>query len=278
LRYNAGIRNVWEVHAMTLTIQEMIDRILAETPGGLRRPTVDTIKVGDPSQPVRGVITTCMATVAVIREAISRNANLIITHEPTFYNHLDETDWLAEDPIYRAKRALLEEHHLVVWRYHDHIHSLQPDGILAGVLKQLGWGPYADPNVRGLCVVPPTSLWDLVAMLRERLGVAHLKVFGDPEMICQRIGLAVGAAGGRMQIAFLREQALDLLVCGEINEWETAEYVRDADLLGHRQALVILGHVLSEEPGMAWLAEWLRGRFPAVPITHIPAGEVFEYV
>lgn len=263
---------------MFLTIQEMIDRILAETPGGLRQPTVDTIKVGDPSQPVRGVVTTCMATVGVIREAITQRANLIITHEPTFYNHLDETDWLAQDPIYRAKRALLEENGLAVWRYHDHIHSLKPDGIWAGVLRQLGWGPYADAEIPGLCIVPPTSLWDLVAMLRGRLGAAHVKVFGDPEMICQRIGLVMGAAGGRMQIAYLNRHKVDLLVCGEINEWETAEYVRDADLLGHRQALVIIGHVLSEEPGMAWLADWLRERFPNIPITHIPAGEVFEYV
>jgi putative NIF3 family GTP cyclohydrolase 1 type 2 len=263
---------------MSLTIQAMIDRILAETPGGLRHPTVDTVKAGDPSQPVSGVVTTCMATVAVIRQAIAQGANLIVTHEPTFYNHLDETESLADDSVYLAKRELIDSNGLVVWRYHDHIHALQLDGIVTGLLRQLGWQRFADEAVRGLCVLPPASLWDLVAILKGRLGLGYVKVLGDPALVCQRVGLAVGAAGGARQIAFLREQNLDLLVCGEINEWETAEYVRDADLLGHQRALVLLGHINSEEPGMAWLADWLRERFPDVPVTHVPAGDVFGCV
>lgn len=263
---------------MTLTAQALIDRILAETPNGLRHPTVDTVKAGDPSQPVRGVVTTCMATVAVIRQAIALGANLIVTHEPTFYSHLDETEALTEDPVYLAKRDLIEASGLVVWRYHDHIHSLQPDGIFTGVVRQLGWGPYVDESVRGLCLLPPTSLWDLVSMLKERLEIERVRVLGSPSMVCQRVGLAVGAAGGARQIAFLRDQNLDLLVCGELNEWETAEYVRDADLLGYKRALVVLGHVNSEEPGMAWLAGWLNERFPDLPVWHVPAGDVMGYV
>lgn len=263
---------------MSVTIQALIDRLLAETPGGLRHPTVDTIKAGDASQAVRGVVTTCMATVAVIRQAIALGANLIITHEPTYYNHLDETEALAEDPVYLAKKELIASHGLVVWRYHDHLHALQPDGIITGLLQALGWERFADPLARGLCVIPPTSLWDLVTLFKGRLELGMVRVLGDPAMLCERVGLAVGAAGGARQIAFLREQNLDLLVCGEINEWETAEYVRDADLLGHKRALLLLGHINSEEPGMAWLAVWLRGLFPDLAVTHIPAGDVLGCV
>jgi putative NIF3 family GTP cyclohydrolase 1 type 2 len=49
------------------------------------------------------------ASESVIEQAIAKGANLIIVHEPTFYNHLDETAWLVHDPIYQAKRRLIDD-------------------------------------------------------------------------------------------------------------------------------------------------------------------------
>jgi hypothetical protein len=43
-------------------------------------------------------------------------------------------------------------------------------------------------------------------------------------------------------------------------------------------ALLLTGHAASEEPGMAYLAEWLRMRFPETPITHVPTGEPFLFL
>src|SRR5260221_10600984 len=77
-----------------LTIRQVIDRILTEIPGAPFKQTVDTVKIGDPDQPVRGIVTTMFATDAVIDKTIQAGANFIIAHEPTFYNHLDETTWL----------------------------------------------------------------------------------------------------------------------------------------------------------------------------------------
>lgn len=62
-----------------------------------RRPfanTVDTLKTGAPQQKVRAIATTFLATSEVIEPAIQRGVDLIITHEPTFYGHTDETRWL----------------------------------------------------------------------------------------------------------------------------------------------------------------------------------------
>jgi hypothetical protein len=52
-----------------------------------------------------------------------------------------------------------------------------------------------------------------------------------------------GAAGGRAQITALSKNKPDVLVCGEIQEWETAEYVRDARAEERSLALVVLGHI-----------------------------------
>ena len=70
---------------------------------------------------------------------------------------------------------------------------------------------------------------------------------------------------------------VDVLVCGEAPEWQTAEYVRDALACGQNKALIVLGHEPSEEAGMAYLAEWLKPRVMGIPITHVPAGDPLNY-
>lgn len=69
---------------------------------------------------------------------------------------------------------------------------------------------------------------------------------------------------------------VDVVVVGEINEWETSEYARDAVRQKKNKALIILGHANSEEPGMKYLAEWLRPMLPAIGITFVPAGDPFR--
>ncbi len=263
---------------MKTTIQNVIDLVLQDIPGAPLAETVDTFKSGDPTQPVTGIVTTFLASYAVIQRAAELGANLIITHEPTFYNHLDEAEWLADNPVYRAKRALLDEHGIVVWRFHDHWHMHQPDGITTGVVKTLGWEAYLPDVDVPIFALPETSVGALAAELKAKLGIASVRVVGDLAMPCRRVGLMVGAAGGTWQIGFMGAQAMDVLVTGEIHEWETCEYVRDAIAQGRKLALIVIGHANSEEPGMAYLVEWLRKRIPDVPITHVPVGDPFTFI
>jgi putative NIF3 family GTP cyclohydrolase 1 type 2 len=260
---------------MSTSIQQVIDAILAATPYQPGVDTVDTVKIGDATQPIRGIATTFLATCEVIEQAAASGANLLITHEPTFYNHRDDTDWLAHDPVYAAKRALIEQHELVIWRFHDFWHARQPDGIYVGVLRALGW--QADADAPHICTLPPTALADLAAQLKQQLGVPMVRMAGDPALLCRRIGLLVGAIGGRVHISVLGRDDIDALVCGEIAEWETCEYVRDAERLGLKKGLIVIGHEPSEEAGMAYLAEWLRERLPGVPAIHIPAGNPLAF-
>jgi len=256
-----------------VTIQEAIDAILAATGAAPLADTVDTAKTGDPSRPLTGVVTTFMASAAVLTRAAELGANLVIPHEPVFYNHRDETDWLADDPVYRAKRRLIDGHGIVVWRFHDYWHRTRPDGILSGVLPRLGWrreGEHERP-----CIVPiaPLTLADLAVQLKARLGAAAVRVTGPDDLVCRRVGLLVGAPGGRAHIAALGRDDVDAVVCGEINEWEACEYARDATFLGRPRGLIVVGHANSEEAGMAYLATWLRPHLPGLPITYVPAGD-----
>ncbi len=265
------------LHKKILTIQDVINLIMEEIPGAPWEPTVDTVKSGDVTQPVRAVLTTFLATQRTIDYAARHGVNLIITHEPTYYNHLDETSWLENNPVYQKKRKTLEDNGIVVWRFHDYWHAHKPDGVATGVLKRLGWEAYAQPDQPQICRIPSVPLGELSRFMKDRFGAERIRVMGSADMPCSRVGLLVGAASGQRQIEMLSE--VDVLVVGEVREWETTEYVRDANWQGDRQiGLIVIGHALSEEPGMEWLAEWLTPRLPGTIVVHQESGDPFYFV
>lgn len=259
------------------TVQQVIDIILKE--GNLTpiSNTVDTLKSGSADMVVTGIVTTMFATITVIEQAVKLNANFIIAHEPTFYNHTDNPDWVKDNSIVKQKQALLAKHKITVWRFHDYIHSLKPDAVAYGTAKKLGWLPYFKTGKYDL-TIPPMSLQQLVKHLKKSLGIAHVRVIGDLNQQCDHIGILPGAPGGQRQVAFAEKEKPDVLVVGELSEWETAEYMRDQRLLGGKMALVILGHQFSEDPGMEYLVEWLQPKLPGVKITHIAPIDPFMWM
>ncbi|HLY26017.1 MAG TPA: Nif3-like dinuclear metal center hexameric protein [Aggregatilineales bacterium] len=262
---------------MTITIQEAINAIISAVPSAPFQQTVDSIKLGDPSQPVRGIVTTFLASYEVIQKAVQLDANLIIAHEPLFYNHLDKTDWLKEDAVYQAKRQLVETSGLVVWRFHDYMHSMRPDPVFMGILQALGWQDYAKfPDLT--CQIPPVTLRELVDTVKAKLGIQTLRFIGDPDMECKTVALMPGFPPVEYQVGLLNQPGVDVIICGEIHEWETSEYTRDAIRVGQKKALIVSGHAASEEAGMRAMVPWLQERLPNVPIQFVPTATPFQYL
>ncbi|HEX5169018.1 MAG TPA: Nif3-like dinuclear metal center hexameric protein [Cyclobacteriaceae bacterium] len=260
------------------TIQDVIDMLIAIPGTGPYAKTVDTIKSGDATQSCRGVVTTFMANAEVIRKAIALGANLIVTHEPTYYNHEDNTEWLSKDGVYQYKRKLLEDNKVVVFRYHDYIHSIKPDPVVVGFAEKLSWEKYQDKDNPRICTIPSQSLSSLVREIKSKLKTDSIRFVGVPDMNCTKIGLLVGASGGTSHINMLSTTDIDVLIVGEIHEWETSEYVRDAITAGENKAVIIAGHAPTEEPGMEWLAKWLQPKLADTKVTHVPGTSPFMYM
>jgi putative NIF3 family GTP cyclohydrolase 1 type 2 len=263
--------------AAAYTVQEIINLILKEIPGAPFPQTVDTIKSGSPNQQVSGIVSCMFATVKIIEVAASLGANFIIAHEPSFYNHTDDKNWVPDNNVLKQKLELLNKYKIAIWRFHDYWHTYRPDGIRYGVLKMADW-LNLDPDAKPVFQIPPTKLRELVSHLKESLGISHIKVLGDLDQTCTKIALMPGAAGGQAQISLVEKENPDTLIVGEVHEWETAEYFRDAIQLGQKKSLVILGHSVSEEPGMVWLADWLQQRVDGIKVTHIASGDPFHWV
>jgi putative NIF3 family GTP cyclohydrolase 1 type 2 len=261
-----------------LTARDVIARIQAHVGVPWQQETVDTFKAGNPDTEVKGIAVTMMATLDVLQRAAAAGQNLIITHEPTFYNHLDKPDDLEQkenDPVLAAKRAFIQEHGLVIWRFHDHWHLRKPDGIEAGMAHALGWEKFQDSSNQYLFAVPETDLEHLAGDLKSRLKIRVMRVVGDPRLKIRKVALVPGASGFGKETRALEISDVQVLVTGEPREWETVEYVADAVTEGKPKALIILGHIPSEQAGMEECARWLKTFVSEVPVEFVPTREPF---
>ncbi len=271
----AGLVGAQPTH--TLTARQVVTLIKQHVGVPWHGETVDTFKAGDPNTPVTGIAVTMMATFDVLQRAAAQNANFIITHEPTFYNHQDQTASFeaANDAVWREKESFIKAHHLVIWRFHDHWHMHQPDGILSGMAHALKWQNYENPELPNLFVLPQTSLRGLAKSIQETIGIKVLRVVGNPDLRVTRVALVPGASGPQKHLQFLRRNDVQALIIGEVPEWETIEYVADAVAEGRPKALILMGHIPSEQAGMQSCAQWLTAFIGGTPVTFVPTVEPF---
>ena len=272
-----GLATEMFLPATSYTVQQIIDIIIKDVKGAPFPKTVDTIKYGSSDMVVKGIVTTMFPTVDIIEKTATLGANFIIAHEPTYYNGQDNTNWVADNKIVKQKQELLEKHKITIWRFHDYCHSMVPDMVGYGILKKMNWLSYYT-NGETTLTIPPVSLQQLVQQLKSKLEIKHVRVMGNLSASCSLIAMLPGSAGGQRQVSLIENKNPDVLIVGEQVEWETTEYIRDSLKLGGKTALVILGHSVSEEPGMVALVDWLQPKIEGIKITHIASGDPYIWM
>jgi len=264
------------------TAQEIVDRIRQKIGIEWKPDTVDTFKAGDPATVVKGIITTSMATMDVLKQAVNAGANFVITGEPTFYARSDSSSPApgrggtpaAPDPIFRAKNDFIRTNGLVIWRFRDHWRLRNPDPFAIGLTDALGWSKYRSADDPARVTIPPATLNALASDLKKKLKTrGGIRVVGEPEIRVQKIGLLPGTTAIQDALSLLPD--VDAIIAGEVREWESVEYVRDKVAAGEKKALILLGRVVSEDPGMNVCATWLRTIVPEVSTTGIPVGDPY---
>ncbi len=258
-----------------MTANEVVEKIKASVGVPWRADTVDKIVGGSGLVTVKGVATTMMATLDVVQRAAAAGKNLVITHEPTFYTHRDEFEGMAGDAMAQFKKEFLDKHEMAVFRFHDHWHAMRPDGISTGMTKALGWEKNVDAANPRRFLFKPLPLARFAKQMQERMKIRTMRVVGDPALAVGRVAANWGYLSGDVGMRLLAQPDVDVLVAGECREWEVVEYAQDLISAGKKKALIVMGHVASEQAGMEYCAEWLKGILPAMPIDFIAAAEPF---
>jgi putative NIF3 family GTP cyclohydrolase 1 type 2 len=259
-----------------LTAGQVIDRIKANVGIPWRAQTVDNIIAGTAETPVKGIATTMMATLDVVQRAAAAGKNMVITHESTFFSHQDRVDQFQQDATYLHKLDFLKKNDMVVFHFHDHWHGRKPaDGIAFGMRQELGWEKYVDAQYPRALNFPNVPLARLAKELQTKLKIRTMRVIGDPQLPIKRAMASWGNCSLMPGVPFISQPGVDVLIIGETHEWELVEYVQDMISSGQKKALIVLGHVVSEQSGMKYCAEWLKGFVNEVPIEFIAAAEPF---
>lgn len=238
--------------------------------------TCDTCKAGDPQKEVQKVAVTMLPTPSVLQKATEWGADLLIVHEPTYYDHWDNP---TEEIQQSQKRKLVEESGLTIFRFHDHPHFCTEDMIAKGMWQQIGLSGTVQYEETGcmsrLTLDTPITALELAKQIEKNCGIRHVRICGARDIPSTRISGKFGAPDGVMEE--LQKEDSQIVIVGETCEWMMAEYARDAGEMGRHKTLLILGHAGSEEGGMIYIANLLGELLPDLAVKYFPSGEVYTY-
>jgi putative NIF3 family GTP cyclohydrolase 1 type 2 len=271
--------------ATPLTAGEVIDRIRKNVGVPWFPKTVDNLLTGAPETPIQGIATTMMATLDVVERAVAQGCNMIVSHETPLYIHQDRIDDtqspgginLTDDPTLVYKLDYCKRNNVCIFHFHDHWHFRKPvDGIAQGMVNQLGWqknvNDPADPKKLTFDSIPLAKFTQQIA---ARLNSQTIRVIGDPTLPVLRVVTSWGYISREPGIRTFASPDVDVFIGGETREWELVEYCQDSIKAGNKKALILVGHVMSEQGGMILCADWLRPFIPEVPIKFVAATEPF---
>ena len=275
-----------------MKIKTILDKIMAfHAPLDFPDRTCDTVKCGNPDDECTGIGITCYVSMDVIRQAKEKGINLLITHEPTFYNHDEKTDFLADDPVYLEKVSALRDAGIVVWRDHDHIHgpggpgaTVHPyiDYIYYGIARELGWEDYViGEETKPLWFrIPQTTTRDLAQELMEKINLTGVRVVGDLDATVSTVFMCEHVQGNEHDRNLIQAaRQADAIIPLEIIDWTLSEYIRDAAQQGRGKAIIEMGHFNTEELGMKYMVQWLPDVIGTdLPVEYLQSGDSFHYI
>ena len=230
-----------------LTVQQIYDFINERAPFETQLAFDNSgLLVGHPDNAVTGIHFALDVTNAVIDEAISNGANLIVTHHPMMFSpikRLVETNYEARllCRLIRAGISLISAH----------TNLDQATGGCNDVLaKTIGLSNIEGEGFVRVGTLPaPMTSADLAARISSALGDT-VRVMGDPSAMVAKVGMCSGSGADEWPVAAaLGAQAF---LTGEVKHHIALE-AADAGMV-----LLEAGHHATEEPGIFALADALQ--------------------
>ncbi|NKB70370.1 MAG: hypothetical protein GKR89_25140 [Candidatus Latescibacteria bacterium] len=231
--------------------------------------TVDTVKSGDPDKALQSAAVCWYPSLQNLQRAVDLDCDLLVTHEPTWWDHFDrDGGWRQQGPGLEKTR-LLEESGLVVARLHDTWDNWPELGIRDSLAKGLGLDHFIgedESRWHATYQVPQQSLRDFALYIAAKvrpLGEDAVQVLGNPEMMVSRPSIGVGCGGPREDMIELGSDVL--IVC-----FDGASYWQERNRFAEQGVGVIgLEHGTTEMWGIESLARYIDGTWPELEVHYL---------
>mgnify|MGYP005837765929 CR=1 FL=1 len=239
--------------------------LLDHSPGVNPNDTVDTVKIGDPTKPVRKAGVSWYPSIETIKAAHEAGCDLLICHEPTFWEHAAPENSYRNKAPGAAKREYLEKTGMVILRAHDTWDRWPRDGIRDSWARFLDLGKpvYEKPDdpFRAIYAIKPQTLRDFARTLARKvrpLGDDSVQVMGDPDRIVRRPAIGVGCISPDEDA--VKAGADVVIVCFDgASYWQARERLHEMGA-----AVITMEHGTTEMPGIESLCRHLAEKFPQV--------------
>lgn len=234
---------------------------------------------GNPDTPVTGVATCWSPTTSVIEKCIGEGVNFLVAHEFLLYPRY-QTDWFesvcdAGSKLPNIRRIeLLLEGGICVYSTHTNWDAAPGWGIVDSFGKALGFTKqFSRGTYTRVYTIEPCTLAELAGRIKAKFGFPMIRVAGDLDRRVNRVGIAVGGLGQLWGIPeeFARLGA-DAVIFGEILDYT----VRFA--LEYGMAVIETEHCLSENFGVAGLADQIRKEYPGLKVVFLDTGSPWHHV
>ncbi|MBC8232262.1 Nif3-like dinuclear metal center hexameric protein [bacterium] len=260
-----------------ITVKDIREHFLSKSGWVNPESTVDRVIIGDADKEVDRCLVTWIPSFAALRAVVEQNVELLICHEPTFWNHRDDRP--ENNPRAVDKLNFIKEHDLVVLRNHDCWDRWPDIGI------PWAWGKFLDLNGKPAVIgangyqhrydIEPVSLDDFARRVAQHcatIGEPMVQVTGDGAMQVSKIGIGTGC--GCDINAYLEMECDCSVVCDDGScYWAGIQMAED---LGH--PVIRVNHGTSEEPGMITLTRYINENIEGLSAEHLPHGSTFRLV
>jgi putative NIF3 family GTP cyclohydrolase 1 type 2 len=248
---------------------DILTHMLENSPWVNRESTVDTVKIGDADKAIYKVGVCWYPDIKTIQSAIDVKCDLLITHEPAWWDHFDKPGGWREKGPGLKKSKLLEESGLVLMRLHDTWDNWPELGIRDSFAKGLGLDKFiAEDQSRwhGMYEVPEQTLSlfaQYVAAKVAPLGENTVQVIGDPDMRISRPSIGVGCGGPHEDMIALGSDVL--IMC-----YDGASYWKERNRFAEQGVGVItLEHGTTELWGLESLARYIQETWPELDVIYL---------
>ena len=259
-----------------MIIRSFINRLKTSMGFEWRETAIDDFLYGNPDIELKNIAVAMMATQEVLEQAAQKGCNLIISHEPLFYNHYHKFENLLDDAVYKTKETFLRNNRLCVFHLHDNLHNPRFDFIDVGMAKKLDWEKYRTGDNYKNFRMPDVKLKHTLRNIKVNLQPAAIRYVGDKDIVYENVIVSWGFLMMENGVELINRYENSVLITGETHEWEFVEYVHDANQMGFRKALIITGHIPSEACGVEFFCNYLKEKFPSIPIMYIKTDDLFK--